>query len=106
VAVLEAVAGDSGFSAPSRIRRDCGRFGGVWAADRGCCPNDFRWRFGCIGGESSSKLDAVAAQPDVRTLDQLRERLAQPLDGGADLLGVYVWGRVLKASLKNVELVQ
>jgi hypothetical protein len=39
----------------------------VWAAERNCCLND-PWLL--------AKLDAVAAQPDLRTLDQPWERFA------------------------------
>jgi hypothetical protein len=77
------------------MRQDCGRFDGVWALEQGQCPN-----------ESSSKLDAVATQPDTRTLDQAGERPAQPFDAVADLSRIDIRRGVLKATLKNVEFVQ
>jgi hypothetical protein len=57
----------NGFLVPDAtlMRRDRGQFDGVWALERGQCPN-----------ESSPKLDAVATQPDTSTLDQPGERLA------------------------------
>ena len=65
-----------------------------------------RWNGAGAQTNCQSELDAVAIQPDARTLDQAGECLAQPFDGIADLSRIDIRRGVLKSPLQDVAFVQ
>jgi hypothetical protein len=97
VVIAESADDYSGFAASGalRIGRDSARSSGVWAAERAAAQTT-----------SLPKLNSVAGKPGASVLDQPGERLAESLDGIADLLGIDIGRGMLQSTLEHVEPVQ